>query len=724
LTVDNISGIDSQSQTFQPGITLVSGFNASNRSSLLQGLMTALGSKTSTLRTGTDQGRAQLTLGETTATARLTRTSGTTVFEGDPYLGDPRRVRSVELFGWLGRKNPIRTAIRQDGDELRELLLQPVDTDEIDRRLQTIRAEIDALEADYEATAEDAAELPALERECERLADQRAECTATLDELEAQIADHTPDQSARSNYEEIATLQKTLEDVQEDIANANAERARERNRRETLIAERTTVLEELDTLDLPETDEEALAARRAEALVELDAITADIERLEELIAFNREQLAAAVAATTDSDGDGSPTAAESPEASPVDSPVSVDHIADTTDTAARGDHCATQRTTVDADTNTNRQGPDDGEVSRGTQPSDTTAEITCWTCGQAVHRDRIQATLEQLRADKREHTERRDNLEATCEELDRKLATCNEHREQRDRLQTRREELDTKIDRTERTIEDLDTRIAERTDRRADLQARLESLSDPDHYEQLRTLQDTRVEHRAELARIEAELETVEGEIEAATTASDRRGQLESELEATRSERDTLRTRRRDREQAVIDTFNETIERVLDDLAFEDIERIWLERQTGDHDDPSEEDPAFVVHLARTDDEGVVHRTRIATLSDSEREVVGLVLALAGYRAHDIHTIVPVMVLDGVELLDPPRLAALLDVVAEHAEYVIATILADDAHSDPLQSRADATLDLDGATPDRDQPTRPTQSDATGPRTPPTHDRD
>jgi septal ring factor EnvC (AmiA/AmiB activator) len=719
LTIDNIAGIDHQRQTFRPGTTLVTGHNASNRSSLLEGLMTVLGSTSATLRTGSEQGQAHLSLGETEATATLTCTDGTTVFDGDPYLTDPHQIRSVEFFAWLSRENPIQQAVRQDGDGLRELLLQPIDTDEIDRRLQTLRSEIDALEADYEAATEEAAELSTLKRERDSLTDKRADCQIALDELTAKIDEHSATDTATHNHEEIASCQATLEEVQEEIGAAKGDRAREQNRLERLTEDHAALEDELATLNLPDLDKESLAAQRAEVLTDLEGVRTDIERLEELIAFNRDQLAAATAADGDPAGDRESMAAASSDATQADAPTSVN----TADTAPASDHHSIQRASDHAD-----HAP--GDRSDG----DGTAEITCWTCGQRVHNDRIQETIQQLRQDKRELAARRDTLEDTCKELDRKLATCNEHREKRDRLQTRREELETKIDQTERTLSDLDTRIAERTDRVAELQERLDSLSETDHHEQLCALQDERADKRAELARVKAELEAVEDDIEAATAASDRCEELERELEAKRDERDTLRTRRREREQAVIETFNESIEGVLDDLAFEDIERIWLERTDAETGGQSDPEATFVLHLARTDDEGVVHRDRLATLSDSEREVVGLVLALAGFRAHDIREIVPLVVLDGIELLDPPRLAALLDSVAEHAEYVITTALADDARTNPLRAKADTIVELDGEAPAPSQPVTATETDsepeaeseaaATDPTGPPTHDQD
>jgi predicted ATP-dependent endonuclease of OLD family len=45
LSAEHIGGIDDTDVTFQPGVTVLTGRNATNRTSLLQALMGALGSE-------------------------------------------------------------------------------------------------------------------------------------------------------------------------------------------------------------------------------------------------------------------------------------------------------------------------------------------------------------------------------------------------------------------------------------------------------------------------------------------------------------------------------------------------------------------------------------------------------------------------------------------------------------------------------------------------------
>lgn len=66
-------------------------------------------------------------------------------------------------------------------------------------------------------------------------------------------------------------------------------------------------------------------------------------------------------------------------------------------------------------------------------------------------------------------------------------------------------------------------------------------------------------------------------------------------------------------------------------------------------------------------------------LSESERELVGLVFALAGYLVHKVYEQVPFMLLDSVEAFDSERLSTLIDYLADYADYLVVALLPGDA---------------------------------------------
>jgi hypothetical protein len=126
---------------------------------------------------------------------------------------------------------------------------------------------------------------------------------------------------------------------------------------------------------------------------------------------------------------------------------------------------------------------------------------------------------------------------------------------------------------------------------------------------------------------------------------------------------------------------------LLDLLAFDRIERVWLERKAPEGSDSGNAadgvdgaDREFELHIVRTTTEGVVYEDRIATLSESEREVVGLVFALSGYLVHDVHERVPVMLLDSLEAIDAGRIVTLVDYFADFVPYLVVALLPEDAN--------------------------------------------
>jgi len=170
LEIDNIGGIDRSRADLSLGVTILSGRNATNRTSFLQAIMAACGSDRATLKADTDHGRAVLSIDGEEYTREYTRRNGTVVDSGDPYLAD---ATIADLFAFLTETNEARRAVKR-GDDLRELIMRPVDTDRIEAQIDTLEAERSDIEAELE-------ELNDLERRLPDLEEQRQTC---LDDIE------------------------------------------------------------------------------------------------------------------------------------------------------------------------------------------------------------------------------------------------------------------------------------------------------------------------------------------------------------------------------------------------------------------------------------------------------------------------------------------------------------------------------------------------------------
>jgi len=129
-----------------------------------------------------------------------------------------------------------------------------------------------------------------------------------------------------------------------------------------------------------------------------------------------------------------------------------------------------------------------------------------------------------------------------------------------------------------------------------------------------------------------------------------------------------------------VEALNDHVETVLDALEYENLERIWLERVERDATGSE-----FELHVVRRTPEGTTYEDTVDHLSESEREVTGLVFALAGYLVHDLHETVPFMLLDSLEALDAERIAALVEYLEPYPDYLVVALLPDCRKSLPDQ---------------------------------------
>jgi hypothetical protein len=117
---------------------------------------------------------------------------------------------------------------------------------------------------------------------------------------------------------------------------------------------------------------------------------------------------------------------------------------------------------------------------------------------------------------------------------------------------------------------------------------------------------------------------------------------------------------------------------LIEKLEYGNIARVWVERKTSaDHGGES----TFELHIVREGEDGAVYEDTVDTLSESEREVIGLVVALAGYLVHDIDEEIPFLLIDSVEMIDAQRLAELLQYISDRSEveFLTAALLLKDA---------------------------------------------
>jgi predicted nucleic acid-binding Zn-ribbon protein len=612
LTASNIGGIDRAEVSFSPGVTVLTGYNATNRTSLLQAINGVLGGSEATLRSNADEGRVSLTIGDEEYTRTYTRTGSGVSTGGEPFSDAPELVdRFVSLFG----DNDVRRAVT-GGDDLHDLVMGPVDTAAIERRIRDLQAEREELQTERSRVVERRNELPELEQRRSEIDDRIAEIDERIAELRETVAEFEEDadaaEAADELVDELDRRRQQLSETEDEIELVESERT-------ALETELADLREERAALpDAPDEDESELEAQLSEARQRKRELDGEISSLTTIVEFNRDILSGE------------------------------EHDLRSIET-------------------------DDGDVTAALAP-EAEQDVVCWTCGSRVERGAIDERLADLESVVDEKRDEREAVRRRISELEDRIESVQE--------QTRRRStLERDIERTEEKIEQRTERLAElestaeglrETIQELEVQAaETEALRENDLLEAYEELSDLQYE-RGQLEQERSDLREEVGEIESLPDPDE----LEARIDEVAEELEAQRSRITDLEATVVEEFNERMADILDILQFSNIERVWIERRS---DTGQGSETTFELHVVREDETGTVYEDVVGHLSESEREVIGLVVALSGYLAHEVHERVPFIVLDSLEAIDAERIAELVSYFSEFAGYLVVALLPEDA---------------------------------------------
>ena len=628
VELSNIGGIDHTSLTLHSGVNVLTGKNATNRTSFLKGLMAVCGSDQTSLKADADQGEATLTMGADQYTRTITRRNGVLSFDGTPYLDDPIL---ADLFAFLLEDNEARQAVAR-GDDLRERLMRPCDTAEIEREIESLQSERDGIDTQLERLDSLEEQLPKLEADRRQLEDE-------IDEKEAELAEKTDRiESLDTTVDETRAEQNEYESKIDALRQARQERQRvekridsERESIESLRTDREELTAEVDSYDpVPDnrvSEIEQEVQRLRGEIQQIDSIVSD---LQSVIQFNDEFL----------------DEGQTPVLQQLD------------DSNGSKEDAITDRLVSDS------------------------TEVTCWTCGSTVETTQIESTLDELRTIRNDKMDQRKTLQSRVDELQEEKSSLTRTQQAHDRLQRKLADVEAEIDERTDTLDDLEAQQTELQTRIETLESEVEALEDVEQSEILDLQKETsRIE--VELEGLRADLEAVEAEIADAESELDDRDHLERQRERISDELGTLRTRIEDLQTEAVEEFNSHMEALLDRLSYENLERIWIERTETEVREGRRTvtKDQFELHVIRSTDSGTVYEDVVDHLSESERELTGLVFALAGYLVHDVHDHVPFMLLDSIEAIDSDRIARLVDYLDSYSDYLVVALLEEDARA-------------------------------------------
>lgn len=614
LSVENVGGIENTSVTFQKGLTLLEGRNATNRTSLLRAISGVLGGTDAALKSDADEGRVSLELDSETYTRTYERTETEIRENGEPY---EKNEELIDLFSSLLEDNPARLAVER-GDDLRDLIMRPVDTKAIERRIRTLQSEREEISEEIESVEQQSKRLPQLEEQRQTLERELESIDDEIEELRTEAAEFEADadmvEAADELVDQLDDRCKELSEAEDDFDLVEAELAALRDRPAELRSDREE-LPEYTQADLKRVQDELQTVRAQKRDLENTIVD-----LSSIVEFNEDILSDSGAKLPESAGKNTdPTAALAPKEE---------------------------------------------------------QEVTCWTCGNQAERGTIANQLENLRSVVTEKQTERAELENRVTELETEEETIRGAIEKRNELEQQIGDVKAKIESKRERHTTLEERVAELRETISDLEAEVavtEELRGSgllETYERISELQYERGQKREQLTTVKDELEEIESLPEKAT--------LQKQLENVRQDLNRERGRVDELESRSISQFNEHMDEMLDVLGYENISRVWIERK----EEPqrgSTSNSSFDLHVVRESETGVAYEDTISTLSESEREVIGLIVALAGYLVHEVYQDVPFMLLDSLEPIDAERIADLVEYFAEYAPYLVVALLPEDA---------------------------------------------
>lgn len=623
LSVEHIGGIDETHVAFRPGVNILEGRNATNRTSLLRSIMAALGSNQVALKGDADEGRVDLTIDGNTYTRTIARHGGKTKLGGDPYLDDST---TADLFAFLLETNEARQTVAR-GDDLRDVIMRPVDTANIQRKIATAEERKDEIDDELSHLRSQEKRLPGLQSERSTIADELAEKRAELDSVREDI------ESLDSGLDELEAQREEFKDHLSDLNEARDELEEIRRKLESMQDQRNALKSEQKDLreeraDLPTSVEEIseLGQRLGELQERKRALGSLLDRLQNIIQFNEE-------------------------------------IIEDTDSELR-----------------EALVPDDTDL---TDQLLADQEIICWTCGSTVDRDEIEKTLDDLRELRQDKMAQRKEISDELSDLRDRKREMEKHQQRREQIEQRLERIDDRIDQQSQRVEELRDRRASMRDRIAELEREVENIEPEGNDDRILELNKRENELAISIDDLESDLEAVDTQIDEIENEIEKIPQLEDEREAVSKRLTDLRNRIDDLEAEAVTAFNDHMENLIKRLSYENLDRIWIERRetTSREGRQRVTKTKFDLHVVRTTNSGAAYEDTIDHLSESEREVTGLVFALAGYLVHNVYEEVPFMLLDSLEAIDAARIATLVDYFEEYTDFLVVALLPEDAQA-------------------------------------------
>jgi chromosome segregation ATPase len=272
IEIENIAGIRHGTATLEPGFDAIRGTNWEGKSSFIEAIETALGVATP-LTEGADNGHVELDADDGTVAVELVRDGRNVRQQGEPYLSDEYDQKRARLFACLDERNPVRQAVNA-GENLEEILMQPLDIQNLDEEISSLKHERERVDNELAQANEAANRIPTVREQITQLEDE-------IEDTQQRISELSTDDDGSAERDRLSQLRAERDQVASriDRFESSIERTKE-----TLAEKRT----ELESLTVPE--DSTVESDLAEARENLQAVKGDADLLQSLYSANQRVL--------------------------------------------------------------------------------------------------------------------------------------------------------------------------------------------------------------------------------------------------------------------------------------------------------------------------------------------------------------------------------------------------------------------------------------------------
>ena len=266
--LSHTGGILQGSASIESGVNVIQASNWQGKTSFLDALQMALG-VSKPLTEGANSGYVRYESPTETGTVELERTDGHIERTGVPVLTDSYDRVRVELFACLGEQNDVRRAVRS-GSDLKDLMLRPLDFENIEERISQLKHEREQVDAEIERAQEASKQLPTVQARVTELETKLSELRDRQQQYSDDDGDPNMEADSASRDEltkaesELARIENRIEQLEQTIEQTEQNLASKESALESITVREDTVLQS----DLEDARAELQDLRRDKTVLE------------------------------------------------------------------------------------------------------------------------------------------------------------------------------------------------------------------------------------------------------------------------------------------------------------------------------------------------------------------------------------------------------------------------------------------------------------------------